>query len=118
MRARALDPETLPDVPARLAYAAPMADKPYNDTYGPPPGMPRSNAIPDEREVQIHSLRPIAAALSLDGQSFAVVPNRSADAATTGAARVVAHSAVADPTKPPDALPRESIEIGTIAFFA
>jgi hypothetical protein len=33
-------------------------------------------------------------------------------------ARFVAHSAFADPTTPPDAPPRESIEIRTIAFFA
>lgn len=33
-------------------------------------------------------------------------------------ARFVPHSAFTDPTTPPDALPRESIEIRTIAFFA
>jgi hypothetical protein len=77
MRARAVEPQSLPFVRAKLAYAAPMAEKAFNYTYGPPPGMPRSNAIPDEREVPIHSLRPIADALSLDGAGFAVVPNRS-----------------------------------------
>ncbi len=32
-------------------------------------------------------------------------------------ARFAAHTAFADPTTPPDALPRESVEIRTIAFF-
>ena len=45
---------------------------------GTPPGMPRSNAIPDEREVAIHSLRPIERELALDGQGFSVVPHKSA----------------------------------------
>src|SRR6185437_9278686 len=78
MRARAFDPESLPFVSAKLAYAAPMAEKPFNYTYGPPPGMPRSNAIPDEREVKIHSLRPIERDLSLDGQGFEIMPQQSA----------------------------------------
>ena len=36
---------------------------------------------------------------------------------TDGRARFVGHSAFEDPTSPPDATPRESIEIRTIAFF-
>lgn len=39
------------------------------------------------------------------------------DSATDGRARFTAHSAFADPTSPPDAAPRESIEMRTIAFF-
>ena len=35
-----------------------------------------------------------------------------------GLARFTAHSAVADPTTPADASPRESIEVRTLAFFA
>jgi len=34
-----------------------------------------------------------------------------------GRARWTAHSAFKDPTSPPNAAPRESIEIRTIAFF-
>jgi len=78
MRARVPDPEALPFVLGKLTYAAPMAEKPFNYTYGPPPGMPRSNAIPEEHEVPIHSLRPIERELALDGQGFSVVPHRSA----------------------------------------
>ena len=39
------------------------------------------------------------------------------DSATDGRARWTAHTAFEDPTAPPDARPRESIEIRTLAFF-
>ena len=39
------------------------------------------------------------------------------DSLTDGRARFTAHTAFADPTSPPDARPRESIEIRTLAFF-
>ena len=39
------------------------------------------------------------------------------DSATDGRSRFTAHSAFADPNSPPDAAPRESIEMRTIAFF-
>jgi hypothetical protein len=39
------------------------------------------------------------------------------DSATDGRARFTAHSAFSDPTSPPDAAPRESIEMRTVAFF-
>ena len=40
------------------------------------------------------------------------------DSASDGRARYTAHTAFEDPTTPPDAPPRESIETRTIAFFA
>jgi hypothetical protein len=40
------------------------------------------------------------------------------DSASDGRARLTAHGAFDDPTAPPDAPPRESIEARTIAFFA
>lgn len=40
------------------------------------------------------------------------------DSAADGRARWTAHTAFDDPTSPPDAAPRESIEARTIAFFA
>ena len=40
------------------------------------------------------------------------------DSLKDGRARFTAHSAFDDPTAPPDAAPRESIEIRTLAFFA
>ena len=39
------------------------------------------------------------------------------DSATDGRARFTAHTAFEDPTAPPNARPRESIEIRTLAFF-
>ena len=39
------------------------------------------------------------------------------DSATDGRSRFTAHSAFADPNSPPNAAPRESIEMRTIAFF-
>jgi hypothetical protein len=39
------------------------------------------------------------------------------DSATDGRARFAPHTAIDDPTAPPDAPPRESIEVRTIAFF-
>jgi hypothetical protein len=39
------------------------------------------------------------------------------DSMTDGRARWTAHCAFDDPTSPPDALPRESIEMRTLAFF-
>ncbi len=39
------------------------------------------------------------------------------DSMTDGRARFTAHTAFEDPTSPPDARPRESIEIRTLAFF-
>jgi hypothetical protein len=39
------------------------------------------------------------------------------DSLKDGRARWTAHTAFADPTSPPQARPRESIEIRTLAFF-
>lgn len=40
------------------------------------------------------------------------------DSETDGRARFTAHSAFDDPTSPPNAAPRESIEVRTLAFFS
>jgi hypothetical protein len=40
------------------------------------------------------------------------------DSATDGRARFTAHTAFDDPTSPPGAPPRQSIEARTVAFFA
>jgi hypothetical protein len=39
--------ERLPRVEGLLNYLAPMAEKPMNLTYDPPPGVPRSTGIPE-----------------------------------------------------------------------
>ncbi|MCJ1357262.1 MAG: hypothetical protein MMC33_007258 [Icmadophila ericetorum] len=46
-----------------------------------------------------------------------VILLKTFDSATDGKARFVGHSAFEDPTSPPDAPYRESVEIRTIAFF-
>jgi hypothetical protein len=46
-----------------------------------------------------------------------VILLKTYDSETDGRARFVGHSAFVDPTSPPDAITRESIEIRTIAFF-
>lgn len=40
------------------------------------------------------------------------------DSETDGRARFTAHTSFDDPTTPPDAIPRQSIEVRTLAFFA
>ena len=40
------------------------------------------------------------------------------DSKTDGRARFAPHTAFADPTTPPDAAPRESIELRTLVFHA
>ena len=39
--------ERLPHVEGLLNYLAPMAEKPMNLTYDPPPGVPRSTGVPE-----------------------------------------------------------------------
>ena len=65
--------DLLPSVAAKLTYLAPMAETPFTYTYGPPEGMPRSNAVADVRTVPIRSLRPVANEVSLDDEGFALV---------------------------------------------
>jgi hypothetical protein len=71
-------PDNLPHVHATLNYVAPMREQPFSYTYDPPPGMPRSNAVTDERLVPIYSARPVAFDVSLDREGFAVAPQKSA----------------------------------------
>lgn len=50
-------------------------------------------------------------------QAEEVVLIRCYDSARQGAARFSAHTGFDDPTSPPDAPPRESIEVRTLVFF-
>src|SRR3974377_1145764 len=70
--------ERLPHVEGILNYLAPMADKPMNLAYDPPPGVARSNGIPEPHRVTSYDARPVAQRLSLDGEGLAVVEHRSA----------------------------------------
>jgi hypothetical protein len=62
--------EHLPRVAARLQYLEPTAEKPRSLEYLAPPGVPQTTAVYREREVEIHDVRPVAEALSLEHEGF------------------------------------------------
>ncbi len=68
----------LPYVEADMNYLALMLDRPRNYTFEPPPGVPRSNTNHEAHKVAIHDARPVAGAVSLDANGFALVNHRSA----------------------------------------
>jgi hypothetical protein len=70
--------ERLPHVEGVLNYLAPMADKPMNLAYDPPPGVARSTGTPEPHRMTIYDARPVAGSLSLDGEGLAIVEHRSA----------------------------------------
>src|SRR5258707_14206952 len=70
--------ERLPHVEGVLNYLAPMAEKPMNLAYDPPPGVPRSNGVPEPHVMAIHDARAVMGRLSLDGEGLALVEHRSA----------------------------------------
>src|ERR1700737_2718190 len=70
--------DRLPHVEGVLNYLAPMGEKPMNLAYDPPPGVARSNGVPEPHRMTIYDARPVAARLSLDGEGLAVVEHRSA----------------------------------------
>ncbi|CAN7376484.1 CmcJ/NvfI family oxidoreductase [Phenylobacterium sp. LjRoot225] len=50
----------------------------FSYAYDPPPGVPRTNIVPDERRIRIEDARPLAGDLSLDVEGFAVVRSPTA----------------------------------------
>src|ERR1700746_489436 len=68
----------LPHVEGILNYMAPMAEKPMNLAYDPPPGVPRSNGVPEPHVMAIHDARPVAGRLSLDIEGLVLVDHHSA----------------------------------------
>jgi hypothetical protein len=70
--------DSLPHVEGVLNYLAPMAERPMNLAYDPPPGVPRSTGAPEPHRVMIHDARPVASHLSLDSRGLAVVEHNSA----------------------------------------
>ena len=65
--------ESLPFVTAELNYLAPTEGKPRTYAYDPPPGEPKSTALPEPHKVPIFDARLIANSLSLDREGFALV---------------------------------------------
>lgn len=70
--------DRLPHVEGVLNYLKPMAVKPYNLTYEPAPGEPRSNGEPEPHRVVIRDMRPVADRLSLDVEGIGFVEARTA----------------------------------------
>src|SRR5260370_7469556 len=68
----------LPYVEGVLNYLAPIAERPMNLAYDPPPGAPRSPGVPEPHRVMIYDARPLAGRLSLDSEGLAVVEHNSA----------------------------------------
>ena len=69
---------SLPHVDGILNYLAPMAEKPRNYTYDPPPGVPQSNAVYEPHRLPIHDARSVAGRLSLDEEGLMLVDEPSA----------------------------------------
>src|SRR3954449_5625585 len=65
--------ESLPFVTAELNYLAPTAEKPRTYALDPPPGEPKSTALPEPHRVPIFDARPIADGITLDREGFALV---------------------------------------------
>ena len=65
--------ESLPLVTAELNYLAPVSGKPRTYAFDPPPGEPKSTALPEPHRVPIFDARPIAQTFSLDREGFALV---------------------------------------------
>jgi hypothetical protein len=70
--------ESLPYVEAELNYLAPMAERPRYYAYEPGPGDPPPNMRHEAHRMRIRDMRPLASEVSLDGQGFALVEQRSA----------------------------------------
>jgi hypothetical protein len=73
--------ESLPFVTAELNYLAPTRAKPRTYAFDPPPGEPKSTALPEPHQVPIFDARLIAQSVSLDREGFALVrhPTRVKD---------------------------------------
>jgi hypothetical protein len=65
-------------VDATLNYLAPMAERPRNYTFDPPPGVPRSNSTHEAHTMAVHDARAVASDISLDREGFAVLHHQSA----------------------------------------
>lgn len=70
--------EQLPHVEAVLNYLIPMAEKPVNYTYEPPPGVPQQSGSYEAHTLPIYNARPIAQNLSLDREGLALAVHHSA----------------------------------------
>jgi hypothetical protein len=70
--------ESLPFVTAELNYLAPTAGKPRTYAFDPPPGEPKTTALPEAHRVPIFDGRLIASGFSLDREGFAFLRHPTA----------------------------------------
>ena len=69
--------EHLPSVQGALTYLAKMTERARTYTYDPGPCIPRSNLEYDTHTMPIHDMRPVAHAVSLDREGFALVESNT-----------------------------------------
>jgi hypothetical protein len=62
--------EPLRKVQGRLQYLRPAAEKPRSIEFEPPPGVPQTTAVFEERRVDIHDMRQLAPTLSVEREGF------------------------------------------------
>ncbi|KYH01079.1 CmcJ/NvfI family oxidoreductase [Bradyrhizobium sp. DOA1] len=88
--------ESLPFVTAELNYLAPVTAKPRTYAFDPPPGEPKSTALPEAHQVPIFDARLIAQNFSLDREGFALVrhPTQVKDFYNDAEVRAVYYPAV------------------------
>jgi hypothetical protein len=70
--------EALSFVTADLNYLTPLRDRPRTYAFDPPAGEPKTNTAPERHALPIYDIRPIAEAVSLDRQGFALVRQKTA----------------------------------------
>lgn len=70
--------ESLPFVLAELNYLAPSDGKPRTYAFDPPPGQPKSTALPEPHQVPVFDGRSISDSFSLDREGFALVRHPTA----------------------------------------
>jgi len=70
--------ESLPFVLAELNYLAPTDGKPRTYAFDPPPGEPKSTALPEPHQVPVFDGRSIPDGFSLDREGFALVRHPTA----------------------------------------
>jgi hypothetical protein len=70
--------ESLPFVLAELNYLAPSDGKPRTYAFDPPPGQPKSTALPEPHQVPVFDGRSISDSFSLDREGLALVRHPTA----------------------------------------
>ena len=110
---------------AEIMYTIDSGEKLVNETFGPNNIRRRTSGADDRRQVEINDGR--AQTFSLERNGFVLVPHHTAmtnffnpeeiRATYYGRARFTPHTSFEDPSTPPGAPPRQSIEARALAFF-